>query len=113
MDDQINLTSVMENTHLQPGGGRQEWAGNDGINNHTAVNSDRDVSQETSSPADSPAAPTKRRDKKDTTPGQRFACTRCSKTYTRIENLTRHQANRKFNFISRRVNIYLGILGFE
>lgn len=28
-------------------------------------------------------------------PGQRFQCPRCPKNFSRIENLTRHQANRK------------------
>lgn len=97
-------------THLQPGpGGRQEqWPeeGGGATTGNGGINSDRDVSQEAASPTDSPAA-TKRRDGKNTTPGQRFACTRCSKTYTRIENLTRHQANRKLISMSRRVNIYI------
>jgi transposase-like protein len=30
-----------------------------------------------------------------TTPGQRFRCPRCPKSFSRIENLTRHQANRE------------------
>lgn len=29
------------------------------------------------------------------TPGTRYQCPRCPKNFSRIENLTRHQANRK------------------
>jgi hypothetical protein len=32
------------------------------------------------------------------TPGQRFQCPRCPKSFSRIENLTRHQANRELEF---------------
>lgn len=31
-----------------------------------------------------------------TTPVDRFHCPKCEKSFSRIENLTRHQANRKF-----------------
>ncbi|CAG8972743.1 hypothetical protein HYALB_00006834 [Hymenoscyphus albidus] len=103
----------MEGTNLQRPGGRQEWAEERererGATTNDLLSSDRDrdrdVSLETTSasPARSGSSPAgaKRRDGKNSVvPGQRFACTRCSKTYTRIENLTRHQANHeggKFN----------------
>jgi len=60
--------------------------------------------QASSSSKSNPKGSTKRqpkdpaKPKPQTTPtGTRFQCPRCPKNFSRIENLTRHQANRKFD----------------
>lgn len=67
----------------------------------------RAQSQETSTSSTSNTPSNKRQPKGTgkakataTASGQRFQCPRCPKNFSRVENLTRHQANRKFQLSS-------------
>lgn len=49
----------------------------------------------TSSTSSAKGSPSRPSPAKSTVTGNRFQCPQCPKNFSRIENLTRHQANRK------------------